>query len=222
MEDFKQKLLQLIDWTYSEEKVLVEKLSEEERLVLGTLNKWSAKDLIAHTSFWKQKRMQDINNALCGKSPQKIENINEIIKEVFEGNKNRTWDDITNYSLDIYQNLIKTVSAASSNDLTNEQTYPWKMIIIYCCMHPIGHLDKYYVNRNQRFYSINLWKEIFEYLEKLPASPGILGTIKYNLASHYSISGDDFMATRILKESLILNPKLEKHAIEDPGLSSLL
>ena len=212
----------MVEWTYEEESALVEKLSEKEYAEIGIFKKWSAKDIIAHNSFWKLRRLQAIKDAINHESPEKIENYDEINIKVFEENKNNSWDNIINYSCKAYKTLAKVVSAVSNEDLTNSQTMPWKLIILYCFLHPISHLDKYYVNRDQRFFAINLWNEASDYLEKLPASPGIIGNTKYNLARHYSISGEEFMATRILRKALALNPKLKERAHQDHVLSSLL
>ena len=222
MEDFKQKLLQLVKWVYEEEILLVEKLSEKEHSETGIPNKWSLKDIIAHDSFWKLMRVQDFNDTINHKSPRIIENYDELNKKVFEENQNDSWGNIINYSYKAYQTLVKDVSAASNEDLINAQTQPWKPIVIYCCLHPLGHIDRYYVKRSQRFYAINLWNTASDHLEKLPASPGIIGNAKYYLASHYLISGEEFMAARILRKALALNPRLKERASEDPGLSSLL
>jgi hypothetical protein len=221
LEDFKLKLFQLIEWTYEEEQAFVKNLTAEESKETGKFEKWSARDIIAHNTFWKNKRLEDINIALKGSSPGSTDDYNKINKEVFEENKNKSWEEISSYSDDVYQKLIKTVSAASIDDLTNEKTNPWKMIIIYCCLHPIGHLDRYYVNRNQRFYAINLWKAATWYLKSLPASSGIIGNAKYNLARHYLVSGEDYMGSRLLREALSLNPKLQEKAKKDSVLSSL-
>ena len=164
---------------------------------------------------------QDISLALNGGSPARIEDYNEINKQVFEENKNKYWDEIKNYANDVQKNLTRTIAASSIDALINDKTNPWKMVIIYCCLHPVGHLDRYYVYRNQRFYSINLWNSATEYLELLPASPGIIGTAKYNLARHYLISGEDYMGLRLLREALSLNPKLKEKAENDSVLSSV-
>ncbi len=211
----------LIEWTYKEEKEFVKSLTEEERKEPGKFEDWSAKDIIAHNTFWKNKRLQDIVTALKGNLPASTEDYNEINKEVFEENKNKRWDEISENLEEAYQKLIKTVMAASIDDLRDEKTNPWKMVIIYCCLHPIGHIDRYLINRNQRFYSINLWKTATGYLESLPASSGIIGTAKYNLARHYLLSGEDYMGSRLLREALTLNPKLKEKAKNDSVLSSV-
>lgn len=213
--------MQIVEWAYKEEQSLIRNLSEEDVKETGIFEKWSAKDIIAHNSFWKKKRLQDIKIALKGSSPDSTENYHEINREVFEENKNKHWDEINSCFEESYQNVFKTVSAAPNDELTNEKTNPWKMVVIYCCLHPVSHLDRYYVNRNQRFYSINIWKAATGYLEMLPASPGIIGTAKYNLARHYLVSDEDYMGLRLLRESFSLNPKLKEKAKQDTALSSL-
>ena len=85
----------------------------------------------------------------------------------------------------------------------------------------MDHFDKYYVNRNQTYYAINLWKEAIGLLERLPASSGIIGNAKYNLARYYALSGQKFIAIRTLNQAVQLNPGLVKRSTEDPDLSSI-
>ncbi len=97
----------------------------------------------------------------------------------------------------------------------------WKIIIFSSYLHPIDHLGKYYANRGETFYAINLWNEASGFMEQLPATPGILGTIKYNLARFYALSGQHPEAIRILRKALKLNPKLIEQSKEEPDLSSV-
>jgi tetratricopeptide (TPR) repeat protein len=228
MEEFNQKLLQIIEWVYREEKTLVDKLTDEEIAETGTFNKWTAKDIIAHNSFWKLLRAKSIDDVLKGKSPAEIGDFQKINEEVFKEYINYSWDDIINYSKEAHNSLVKIVNTAASADLNSEKTFPlqgnmpiWKIIIIYCCLHPLSHFDKYYVNRDQTYYAINIWKEAVNLMERLPASSGIIGNAKYNLSRHYALSGQKFIAVRTLNQAIKLNPNLIKRSTEDPDLSSI-
>jgi tetratricopeptide (TPR) repeat protein len=228
VEEFNQKLLQIIDWVYKEEQNLRDKLTDKEYSETGTFNKWSAKDIIAHTSFWKLLRAKSIDAVLRGETPAEIGDFQKINEGVFREYINHSWDDIIDYSKKAYNSLKKIINTASSEDLNNEKTFPlqgnmpiWKIIVIYCCLHPLDHLDKYYTNRNQTYYAINLWKEAIDLLERLPASSGIIGNAKYNLSRFYALSGQKFIAIRTLNQAVQLNPKLIKRSTEDPDLSSI-
>ena len=225
MEEFNQKLLQIIEWVYKEEQDLRDKLTDKEYSETGTFNKWSAKDIIAHTSFWKLLRAKSIDAVLRGVTPAEIGDFQKINEGVFREYINHSWDDIIDYSKKAYNSLKKIINTSTSEDLNSEKTFPlqgnmpiWKIIIIYCCLHPLDHLGKYYANRNQTYYAINLWKEAIDLLERLPASSGIIGNAKYNLSRFYALSGQKFIAIRTLNQAVQLNPKLIKRSTEDPDL----
>lgn len=228
MGEFKQKILEITDWVYQEERTLIDKLTDKEYAEIGTFQKWSAKDIIAHTSFWKLLRAKSINDFLRGETPRELGDYQKINEEVFKKYLNSSWDDIADYSKEAYNSLKKIIDSVSEEDLNSKKSFPflgdkeiWKIIIIYCCLHPIGHLDKYYANRNQTYYSINLWKEAVHLLERLPASSGIIGNARYDLARYYALSGQKFIAIRTLNKAVQLNPNLIKRSTEDPVLSSI-
>jgi tetratricopeptide (TPR) repeat protein len=225
MEEFNQKLLQLTEWVYKEEQTLRDKLNKKEYAETGTFKKWSAKDIIAHTSFWKLLRAKSINAVLSGKTPAEIGDFQKINEGIFREFINHSWDDIIDYSKKAYNSLKKIINSTTSEDLNSEKKFPlqgnmpiWKIIVIYCCLHPLDHLDKYYANRDQTYYAINLWKEAIDLLERLPASSGIIGNSKYNLSRFYALSGQKFIAIRTLNQAIQLNPKLIKRSTEDSDI----
>ncbi len=225
MGEFKQKLLELVNWVYQEENILIDRLTDEERSETGTIKKWSAKDIIAHIAFWKLLRAKSIADVLKGETLRELGDYNKINEEIFKEYSSRSWKDVIDFSDEAYNYLKKIVDSATEEDLNSKKSFPllgdkeiWKIILIYCCLHPMDHFDKYYTNRNQTYYAINLWKEALDLLEKLPASPGIIGNAKYNLARYYALSGQKFMATRTLNQAVQLNPDLIKRSTEDPIL----
>ncbi len=228
MDEFNQKLTHIMKWVYREEKILVDKLTDEEIAETGTFNKWSAKDIIAHNSFWKLLRAKSIDDVLRDKIPAEIGDFQKINEEIFREYKNRSWDNISSYSREAHNSLMKILDTTTSEDLNSEKTFPlqgnmpiWKIIIIYCCLHPLSHFDKYYTNRDQTYYAINIWKEAVDLLERLPASSGIIGNAKYNLSKYYALSGQKFIAVRTFNQAIKLNPNLIKRSTEDPDLSSI-
>ncbi len=228
MDGFKQKLLELIDWVYQEEEILIDKLTDEERAETGTIKKWSAKDIIAHIAFWKLLRAQSIDDVLKGETLRELGDYNKINEEVFKKYSNRSWKDVIDLSNEACNYLKKTADSATEEDLKSKKSFPllgdkeiWKIIIIYCCLHPMDHFDKYYINRNQTYYAINIWKEAVDLLERLPASSGIIGNARYNLSKYYALSGQKFIAVRTLNQAIQLNHNLIKRSTEDPDLSSI-
>jgi len=156
--EFKQKLLQIIKWVYQEERTLIDKLTGEERAEIGTLNKWSIKGIVAHIAFWKSLRAKSIDDVLRGEILKDIGDFNKINEEVFKKFRNSSWDDIISYSKEAHNYLKKIVDSTTEEDLNSKKSFPllgdkeiWKIIIIYCCLHPLDHFDKYYANRSQSY-----------------------------------------------------------------------
>lgn len=228
MGEFKQKLFGIVDWVYQEENFLIDRLTAEEKTTTGSFKKWTAKDIIAHNSFWKLLRAKSIEDVLEKRTPQDVKDFQKINEEIFKEYQNRSWDDVIYYSREAYDFLKKVTETTSEEELKSKKTFPllgdkeiWKIIVVYCCLHPLMHFDKFYDGRDQAYYAINLWKEAKKLLEKLPASSGILGNANYNLAKSYARSGQDYMALRALNEAIKLNPGLVKQMNEEQDLSSL-
>lgn len=228
MGEFKTKLFDILEWVYREENLLVDRLNKKEKQENGTFDKWSAKDIIAHTSFWKLLRAKSIEDVLNGRTPQDIKDFQKINEEIFAEYQNRSWEDVLSYSREAYDYLKKAAGAVSDEELKMKKTFPllgdkeiWKIIIIYCCLHPLMHFDRYYAGRDQIYYAINLWKEALDLLEKLPASSGIMGNANYNLARFYARSGQNYVALRVLQKAVNLNPGLVKRMNEEPDLAEV-
>lgn len=228
MGEFKQKLFGIVDWVYQEENSLIDKLTDAERTTTGSFKKWTAKDIIAHNSYWKLLRAKSIDDVLNGRTPQDIKDFQKINEEIFREYQNCSWEDAMNFSKEAHDFLKNITGTASDEELRSKKKFPlqgdkeiWKIIVIYCCLHPLMHFDKFYDGRDQTYYAINLWKEAMELLEKLPASSGILGNVNYNLARFYARSDQNYMALRALNEAIKLNPGLVKQMNEEQDLSFL-
>ena len=82
--DAKTQLLKLLERASLEEQKLIKSLSEKERLAVGTLEQWSAKDMIAHVAAWKEEMAQRLTDTKTDTLPDAMEEIDKINAEIFE------------------------------------------------------------------------------------------------------------------------------------------
>ena len=71
----KNKLIELLEKGYQAEKDFIVGLTDAERDADSTLEKWTAKDIIAHNSHWRKHHAENLLAALAGKTPSRNEDI---------------------------------------------------------------------------------------------------------------------------------------------------
>jgi len=226
--ELKHKLLNLLELAYEQEQALVVQLSDEERATIGTLERWSAKDLMAHVAAWKERMAQSITAASRGESPPAFGDVDQANAEIFAKHRNRSWAEVLEYSERAYRLLVETVDAVHDDDLVNTQILPWqngrplwRLVAGNGYSHPISHLAQYYTDRGEVRYATEISEEAAGLLAQLDDSPGWRGIVRYNLACHYALSGQRERAVDELREALRLNPDLTEWSKEDPDLASI-
>jgi hypothetical protein len=222
----KDILLRLLERTFEEEQTLVAKLSKEQRLASGSLEQWSAKDLIAHIAYWKQRRAQSI--AASADEPLLSEGQeNKINAQVFEENRNLMWEKVLANSKQAYDLLVQAVKSVPNDALGNthlawQDGRPlWRIIAVYGCTHPISHLAEHFHERGDSQSATRIWEEFEGWLVQLDDSSSWRGLVQYNLACQYALSGQPDVAICRLRESLQLNPDLTEWSRQDPDFAAL-
>jgi len=225
---FKQKLLRVLERIYKEEQEVVADLSDEERSAVGTYEQWSVKDLMAHIAAWKEIRAESIAATSRGQPAPVIRDYEEANAEIFEANKDRSWDDMLVYLQRAYDSLVESLKMVPEADLVcaepseEQQGRPlWRAIEGVGCTHPMLHLAEHYIGRGQADRGVRFAEEISDMLLQLDDSPSWRGLVQYNLACEYATFGQQEMAIAQLREALQLNPALTEWSREDPDLVSI-
>jgi hypothetical protein len=65
----KNELTVLLQKGYRAEREFIAALSDEERNAQGTFERWTAKDIIAHNSYWRKHHAENLLAILVGTSP---------------------------------------------------------------------------------------------------------------------------------------------------------
>ena len=224
----KERLITLLELAYEEEQKLCLSLDENEKSEIGKLEQWSAKDIMSHIVYWKEYLVGSITATLRRESPDVRGDVDTINKEVFEANRNSSWDD-TLMRLDrVYESAITCVRSVPDEKLIDRNTLPWqegrplwRIITGTGYQHPIIHLAEYYFGRGDNDYAVKLYEQAADLTRELSDNPDWLGVVQYNLACCYALAGQHERAINELGEALKLNPGLTEWSKDDSDLAAI-
>jgi tetratricopeptide (TPR) repeat protein len=224
----KIKLIELVRRAAEEEQVFVSKLTDEERTVPSTPERWSAKDLMAHVATWKEWEAHNLELVARGEIPPRVDDFDQVNAETFERNRHRPWSEVLVLSQRAQGSLVERLNALSEADLMSAENFPWqegrplwRLIVGNCYTHPISHLAQYYVEHGRVAYASQIQTEAADLLAQLDDSPSWQGIVRYNLACHYAVVGEGEKAISGLSQALRLNPELTEWSKQDPDLASI-
>lgn len=224
----REKLLILFKSAYEEEKYFHANLDENEISATGKLERWSAKDIMAHLMYWKECVVPTIAATLQNKNTDIRRDVDAINEEVFKTNENKSWDDVMADFERVHKSFVECVETIPDEMLVNPDTLPWqegkllwRIIVGNGYMHPIEHLSKYYFDRGDSNYAVKLHEQSATLSGELSDNPEWLGTVTYNLACGYAIAGQHRRAINELVRAFKLNPGLVEWSKIDTDLDSL-
>ena len=224
----KERLLALLELAHGEEQKLCVSLDVNEKSEVGEPEQWSARDIMLHLVYWKEYLVRSIGATLQGESPDVRGDVDTINREVFEANKNTSWDD-TLMRLDrAHESASTCVRSVPDEKLIDTNTLPWqegrpfwRIIAGTGYWHPIIHLAEYYFRRGDNDYAVKLNERAADLTRELSDDPDWLGIVKYNLACCYALAGQHERAINELKGALKLNPGLTEWSREDSDLAAI-
>lgn len=226
--EHKRKLLELLEQAYEEEKAYIAGLTEEERSQVGTLEQWSAKDVIAHTAVWKKRMAENLLAVSQGRAPKRTEDYNRENELIFEEHCSKTWEEVRELAEEAHHALMERVAGLGEEELSSSEILPWqegnplwRLIAGNGHNHPFIHLAGYYRKRGQSGQAAVLIGKMARSGEDLDASPIWQGVVRYNLACHYSLMEQKQKAMEELRQALHLNPALKDWSKQDPDLEPI-
>ena len=223
----KKELTELLEKGYQAEKEFMAALSDEDRNADGTFEDWTAKDSVAHNSYWRKRHAEDVLEVLAGKSPTE-EDEDEINAEVYAQYKDQSWDEVDGLLDTSLERMGEALAKLSEDDLQNDEFYPWEQgrplwreLVVNMYTHPIIHISEWHIKKGNTSRAAELYQEMTGQLTSLDDSPEWQGTIRYNNACSFSLLGDKETAINELREALKLNPGLTEWSQEDPDFEPI-
>jgi tetratricopeptide (TPR) repeat protein len=227
MVDKKIRLLDLLALAYQEESRFVSGLRDTEKSETGTMQRWSAKDTIAHNAFWKQHRAEQIadpdNLELTG-----FRDFDQINAQIYAENQPLSWSDVLENAREAYEYLSAQVEALSENDLNNPDHYiwlngrpMWRVVLNSGYTHPLNHLSGYLYRHGNVQEASDLQDATAAHLQEMDEDTEWRGIILYNLACFYATTSRPEQAIRHLEQAFSMSPGLMEWARQDTDLVCL-
>jgi hypothetical protein len=219
-------LLRLVEHSRGIEREFLADLTQAEREAVGSDTAWTAKDLVAHLAEWRRRGAEEIEAARRGETVGEIEEIDPLNREIFDGHRHLTWDQVLDLSERAWESFSTAVGETTddllrSTDLTQSRRPIWRRLTVDAANHPALHLSEY-ARAHGRPQRASRWMEgLTPKLLDLDASNEWHGAVHYNLACHYALAGQAEEALASLETALRLRPDLREWSTQDPDLASL-
>ncbi len=201
----------------------------------GTLDLWSAKDLLAHNTAWEKRWVDWLELAGHGMplddyGPRHVhlnQPDDEINAQVFAENRDRTWDDVLDESRRVFRRFVEIVPLLSDRDFADPARFAWmegspfwRRLSGTFFWHPAIHVVQHYQARGETERALTLTQE-FAHLVTDQEPAVERGIARYNLACLYSLAGKPEQAIAALKDAFALHSDLVALSRQDSDLDPL-
>ncbi len=225
---YKDNLEKLLADVRAEEQALCDSLSDDERNAAGEIDRWAPKDHLAHTTFWTERLVKQLQAATGDEPPGSIEDYQKTNDEVFEANKNRNWEDILAWAEKVsrqFHTVFDTVSEKMLEDTAGSEGAGrrplWQNVAFTGVYHPMHHIADIYLEREDMQGAQAVQERVAEGLAALDDSDAWQGRTQYNLACFYALHDKPERALALLKIAFKRAPNLMEWSKQDSDLDSL-
>ena len=223
---FKPILLDLLHQAHRDQDAFLQELNTVERAAIGTPEHWSAKDHVAHMTYWRQRLVLRLQ-AILQKAPQpEAEDFEQLNPVIFEEQRYRPWPDILSESDHVYAELITLSDQLTEEDLTAFNRFAWipNREPLYTAFlgdwyeHTQQHLAQYYLDRHDLPRAIRTYEVWARRVVEAEVPEVLKGIVLYNLACFYATHTQLEKASATLQQSLLFAPHLKEWSLSDPDL----
>jgi hypothetical protein len=227
---FKTLVLDFLQQGRLNAAAFVQGLTETERTAVGSPECWSAKDHLAHRTFWHRDLIKKLTAGPQDQpSPEGEQDEDELNDRVLEANKLRPWADVYAEAEQTYADLIKLAERLSEEELTATGRYPWlsaewplyTAFLGNCYDHDQEHLAQYYLDHDNLPRAIEIREQCISRIFQGDLPDRMKGGFLYNLVCFYAKQNQLAKAADRLPEALTLAPHLEEWSQRDPDLAAL-
>lgn len=227
---FKTIVLDLLQQSRLDEETFLQGLTEAERTAIGTPELWSAKDHVAHQTFWHQDLVLKLSAVFQQQEmPPSAEDEAQLNETVIEEQRQRPWSDIHAESERVDAELLKLTEQLSEEDLTTSRRFAaisgerplYTVFLGPCYEHDQEHLAQYYSDRNALPRAIEIREKCANRIIHAEVPAWIKGWFLYNLACFYAQQNQLEKAAALLPEALTFAPDLKERSKSDPDLVAL-
>jgi hypothetical protein len=212
----------------AEELSFWKELSDAERKDRGEADRWAPKDILAHINHWKDRLADRLEAAARGEDSDRTEDFHDENRQVFEANRDRSWEDLLEDEGRIYARLITALDALTKDALDDPERFEWTngrplwwSVGFTGYYHSLEHLTSIHKRRGQRELARSIHERVAERMKTLSDAQAWEGTTVYNLACYYALNDYTDLAIENLRQSFKMNPGLIEWSKQDSDLDPL-
>lgn len=229
-QSLKTIILDFLQQSHRDEKAFLQELNETERTAIGTPQLWSAKDHMAHRTFWHRDLVLKLTAILQDQEvPQSTESEERLNAMVFEEHKLRPWSEIYAESERAYAELFTLIERLNEEDLTTSNRFSsisrgrplYTELLSVCYEHDQEHLAHYYSDRHDLPRAIQIREQCVSRVMQAEVPVWAKGSFLYNLACFYAQQSQLEKASARLREALTFAPDLKERSKSAPELVAL-
>ena len=233
----KRVLLDLLDDTQVEQQRLISELNDTEREASGTSAHWSARDHIAHLTFWKQHLSRTLAALARSETPPSKGDTEALNAQVFEEQRERPWSDILLEAKQAHADLLANLEHLTEEDLDKSHWYwlprddgedgsfpegqpLWSIILSNGYWHLQEHFTQFYLDRNDVSHATQLQEAWTENMMQREVPPVIQSIALCQPAIFYATTNQKAKAQEMWHQALALDPTLTEILKQDADLAS--
>ena len=224
-------ILDLLQQSHQASAEFVQALDEDERTAIGTPERWSAKDHLAHMTYClHQNVIQKVIAILQQQEvPPREASVAQMNARVFAEYQFRPWEDVLANFEHVYVDLIGLAARLSEADLMDSNRFSviteghplYTAFLGNGYEHLQEHLVQYYSNRKDLSRAMQIREECANRVLQTEVPAWVKGWFLYNLACFYAQQKQLEHAAARLQEALTFNPDLKERSRSDPDLVAL-
>lgn len=226
--DIPTHLMGLIKKAHRLEMEYLNSLSEGERQAAGTYEQWAPKDRISHITYWRRRSVETLSYLLRGQNPPEYPDYEECNRQNFEETKNQSLQALLREAETVLSAFPLALARFSEEDFRKPNFHPHlknRTLLGYAIndgyFHPLYHITDAYLKLGNIDKVNQLQDQMVADITAIDDSPWSFGTVYYDRACFYALTGDNERAAEFLAKSFPLRPELVNWAREDGDLASL-
>jgi tetratricopeptide (TPR) repeat protein len=203
-------------------------LPDAERAAVGTPERWTPKDELAHMTFWQQITAERLAVARAGGQPTDTSDFQALNDRTFAEQRDTPWAQVLASAEQAYATLAERVRALDGALLTDSGRFEWTRgqpltasVLGNGFWHPLEHIARFYHARGEPGRAAELLEGAVLGEPALATLPNDHGAALYNLACFYTTTGQPERALPLLPEALRLRPDLVEWSKQDTDLDVL-
>ena len=212
LESEKHELLYLVQTAYEQILRMADELTAEQKQEKGGMHLWSARDTLAHLTFWSRHFNSKLEKSARGEAVYPVQYFNQINDGVLLEHMEQPFEEALVEFKATQAELAEKYKAFSASELADPGKFIWlegrplsERIISDSITHPILHLCDFYAKHQQLERAMEIQENLPHLLKDFP---GAAATASYNLACFYALNGMQQKAIPLLEESFQIRPDL--------------